>query len=152
MLACFFRKWDEAKPIIKKCDEFRKSHVFESINSQDVEESFLIGIISAEVIGNCFDEKDDGIDYSQRVVDAIERFEKWARDGPHFSHRLALLKVEAAFHIDRDHEKAGPLYEEAIRLAEEHSFVHELALACELHAFSKGRPTLTSPRHVKSFK
>lgn len=152
MLACFFRKWDEAKPIIKKCDEFRKSHVFESINSQDVEESFLIGIISAEVIGNCFDEKDDGIDYSQRVVDAIERFEKWARDGPHFSHRLALLKVEAAFHIDRDHEKAGPLYEEAIRLAEEHSFVHELAFACELHAFFQRKAHVDFPKARQIFQ
>ena len=152
MLACFFRKWDEAKPIIKKCDEFRKSHVFECVNSQDAEETFLIGIISAEVIGNCFDEKDDGIDYSRRVLDAIERFEKWAKEGPHFGHRHALLKAEAAFHIDRDHEKAAPLYEEAIRLAEEHSFVHEQALACELHARFQRKAYVDFPKARQIFQ
>ena len=85
-------------------------------------------------------------------MDAIERFEKWARDGPHFSHRLALLKAECAFHIDRDHEKAGPLYEEAIRLAEEHSFVHELALACELHAFFQRKAHVDFPKARQIFQ
>ena len=152
MLSCFFRKWDEAKPIIKQCEEFHKSHVMESINSQDVEESFLIGIISAEIIGNCFDEEGDGIDYSQRVLDAIERFEKWAKDGPHFSHRLVLLKAEAAFHIERDHEKASPLFEEAIRLAEENSFVHEQALACELHGFFQRKAHVDFPKARQIFQ
>jgi hypothetical protein len=84
-------------------------------------------------------------------LDAITKFEEWASNGAHFQHRLALLKAEAAFHIERDHEKAGPLFEEAIRLAKEHSFVHELALACELHAFYHRKAHVDFPKARQIF-
>jgi len=152
MLACFFRKYDEAKTIIKQCDDFRKSNKFESINSQDVEESFLVGIICTSIIENCFDEEEDGIDYSQRALDATKKFEEWAKNGPHFQHRLALLQAQVAFAIERDHEKAAPLFDEAIRLAEEHSFVHEQALAYELSAFFQKKAHVDYPKARQTFQ
>ena len=152
MLACFFRKYDEAKTIIKQCDEFHKTNKFESISSQDVEESFLVGIICTSIIENCFDEEGDGIDYAQRALDATKKFEEWAKNGPHFQHRLALLQAQVAFSIERDHEKAAPLYEEAIRLAEEHAFVHEQALACELSAFYERKAHVDFPKARQIFQ
>lgn len=152
MLACFFRKYDEAKTIIKQCDEFHKTNKFESISSQDVEESFLVGIICTSIIENCFDEEDDVIDYAQRALDATKKFEEWAKNGPHFQHRLALLQAQVAFSIERDHEKAAPLYEEAIRLAEEHAFVHEQALACELSAFYERKAHVDFPKARQIFQ
>ena len=71
---------------------------------------------------------------------------------PHFQHRLALLQAQVAFSIERDHEKAAPLYEEAIRLAEEHAFVHEQALACELSAFYERKAHVDFPKARQIFQ
>ena len=70
---------------------------------------------------------------SRRVVHAVcDKFELWAKHCPaNFQHRHALLRAEVARVEGRDSE-AMLLYEEAVRLAREHGFIHVQALSHEL--------------------
>ena len=64
----------------------------------------------------------------------LESFQRWAASCPAtFAHKHALISAEWARLEGRDIE-AMPLYEQAIRLAAEHGFLQDQALASELAA------------------
>mmetsp|Transcript_31201 Transcript_31201/g.69141 ORF Transcript_31201/g.69141 Transcript_31201/m.69141 type:complete len:189 (+) Transcript_31201:1-567(+) len=62
---------------------------------------------------------------------ALTELEGWLGASQwNFAHKVKLLKAEIAFH-DGYVADAATLYDDAIRIAGEHRFVHEQALACE---------------------
>ena len=48
-----------------------------------------------------------------------------------FESKVCLLSAEIFFYLKKDNSKAGHLYDEAIKAAEEHKFINECALASE---------------------
>lgn len=48
-----------------------------------------------------------------------------------FESKVCLLSAEISFYLKKDKDKAGHLYDEAIKAAEEHKFINECALASE---------------------
>ena len=48
-----------------------------------------------------------------------------------FESKVCLLSAEISFYLKKDNSKAGHLYDEAIKAAEEHKFMNECALASE---------------------
>lgn len=69
-----------------------------------------------------------------------KKLRRWAKLSPqNHGHRYRLIKAEQA-RIRGENERAMELYDEAIRLAKEHEFLHEEALAYEMAArFYKNR-------------
>ena len=62
---------------------------------------------------------------------ALKELEGWLGTSQwNFLHKVKLLKAEIAFH-DGNIDDTATLYDDAIRIAGEHRFVHEQALACE---------------------
>mmetsp|Transcript_7583 Transcript_7583/g.16903 ORF Transcript_7583/g.16903 Transcript_7583/m.16903 type:complete len:255 (-) Transcript_7583:466-1230(-) len=133
-LACFFRCYDVAKTVMKKCDDLHEAVKMLTKSAQCAEQTFCAGIVSAAIAGDALvlGRDAEGETYSSRAKEAVRRYEELCQHGPHFRHRLAALQAEINFHIDKDFSKASVLYDESIRLAGEHNYVHEQALVCEL--------------------
>lgn len=83
----------------------------------------------------------------KRVKANQKKMEKWANHAPmNFMNKYCLVRAEQSGVIGRDGE-AADLYDQSIRLAGEHGFVHEEALANELAGrfyFRKGKATVAA--------
>ncbi len=68
-----------------------------------------------------------------RMDEYIERMQGWAENGAveNFGHCHALMAAERA-RLGGDDAEARLLYEQAIRLAQEHDYLHHAAMGCEL--------------------
>ena len=132
-LACFFHDYEAGKSVMTQCDDIHEAIKMLSKSSQGAEETFFAGILSAAIAGDMLlMGNEQGEKYSSCAKAAVRRYEELTQYGLHFRHRLAALKAEVSYHIDKDFDKASALYDESIRLAGEHNFVHEQALVCEL--------------------
>jgi predicted ATPase/class 3 adenylate cyclase/tRNA A-37 threonylcarbamoyl transferase component Bud32 len=79
----------------------------------------------------------------QNIADNQEKIERWARQAPmNHQHKFLLVEAERARLSKRDGE-AREYYDQAIALAQEHKYLNEEALACELAGrfyMAKGLP------------
>jgi PAS domain S-box-containing protein len=97
-----------------------------------VESEFYCALAHAAACDSAFG--DEGRQHVNAAAGHLQELELWARHCPeNFENRAALVAAELARIEGRDRD-ATQLYEQAIRSAREHGFVHHEALALELAA------------------
>ena len=73
---------------------------------------------------------DDG-KWLSTATGCMDKMKAWSEASPwNYGHMMQLLEAEYAYNLG-DHEKANSSFEEAIRLANEHKFMHDEALCLE---------------------
>ena len=73
----------------------------------------------------------DALKWLPIATGCIDKMKTWSEASPwNYGHMMQLLEAEEAY-CKGDHEKAKSAYEEAIRLAREHKFIHDEALCLE---------------------
>jgi tetratricopeptide (TPR) repeat protein len=73
----------------------------------------------------------NNVDARQSAGKALTKLEGWVSTSEwNHLHKMKFLQAEIAVH-DGNYEDAAALYDEAIRIAGEHRFIHEQALASE---------------------
>ena len=83
----------------------------------------LIALASAD--------EDNKVDVRRSAGEALSELEGWVGTSEwNYLHKMKFLQAEIALH-DGNYEDAAALYDEAIRIASDHRFIHEQALASE---------------------
>ena len=83
----------------------------------------LIDVASAD--------EDNKVDARRSASEALSELEGWVGTSEwNHLHKMKFLQAEIALH-DGNYEDAAALYDEAIRIAADHRFIHEQALASE---------------------
>jgi predicted ATPase/signal transduction histidine kinase len=112
----------------------RKAHTLVSAGRMFVEETQLWFFGALAEAALCSESEGSGGPQLEAMLAYEAEIAAWVEHAPeNFSNKLSLVRAERARLEGRSLE-AGALYEQAIRLAKEHRFVHEEALACELAA------------------
>ena len=122
ILAYMFGRYDLAAAM---ATEYRSSSVLLR-NARLVNEIFYLALIALASADDA-----SKVDARQSASEALTKLEGWVGTSEwNHLHKVKFLQAEIAVH-DGNYENAAALYDEAIRIAGEHRFVHEQALASE---------------------
>eukprot|EP00985_Skeletonema_marinoi_P006146 scaffold2669_cov115-Skeletonema_marinoi.AAC.1 len=121
-----FRRYDDVKQLAVAYDAIA-SLPFSSILISHCMHVFYGGLINFWIARKTMD-----VIWFDRGEKAIEKMRSYADCSSwNFQNKLLLLQAEQCFYLE-DFESAKRFYDAAILSAQEHKFVHEEALACEL--------------------
>ena len=95
-------------------------------NARLVNEIFYLALIALASA-----DEDNKVDARRSAGEALSKLEGWVGTSEwNYLHKMKFLQAEIALH-DGNYEDAAALYDEAIRIASDHRFIHEQALASE---------------------
>jgi len=123
-LAYLFRRSDVAAEMAERHREISKTEPLRL--ERVVDQTFYIGLIAIERARG-----GEVKEWRSIASESLEKMKVWSGNSAwNFQHKLHLLNAEMA-HLNGARDAAAEAYDDAIRVAGEHGFVHEQALSCE---------------------
>lgn len=134
-LSYLYRRHDLAAECATKHQEFAAGNpMYASIET--IVETFYLGLVASAVLRDRLllgsDSDSDVEKWKKILTDVTNKVSRWNQEDSswNFQHKIDLLHAEQAF-TDGDYPRAVEMYESSIKNAGKHSFINELALACE---------------------
>ena len=134
-LSYLYRRYDLAAECATKHQEFAAGNpIYASIET--IVETFYLGLVASAVLRDRLrfgsDSDFDVEQWKKILTDVTNKVSRWNQEDSswNFQHKIDLLHAEQAF-TDGDYPRAVEMYESSIKNAGKHSFINELALACE---------------------
>ena len=127
--ACLFRKLDDVSFNIDVSGELRRGN-------HQLEPFLLFGIFFEGLASFLLARQSTGEVESANMIErghsVLAKMKCWSEHSLwNWENKVLLLEAESMF-TNGDFERAGPLYDSAIRSAREHKFIHEEAIASDL--------------------
>ena len=127
--AFYCRDFNRASKIIVKYQNFFQMLQGQQMSILEFEAIFLAGLVSFHMARETRERF-----WMERGMNVLAVYSKWGvLNEWNFSHKFLLLKAELHY-TNGETNAAIEAYDQAVKAAQNHSFIHQVALACELAA------------------
>ena len=127
--AFYCRDFNRASKIIEKYKNFFQMLQGQQMSLLEFESVFIAGLVSFHMARENRERF-----WMERGMNVLAVYEKWSvLNEWNFSHKFLLLKAELHY-TNGETNAAIEAYDQAVKAAQNHSFIHQVALACELAA------------------